>query len=428
MFGFSAAKAAESAAMRMSRMRMAEMMNDASRTSGESLIKRVLPMQIFATTALHCPFQRALEVGTWQLMDLLLPEYSMLKQSKAYDGDGDSLELNLGMNPFKRRRTAPVVFWSGIVDGGPEQREVTYPVPDYFAGRLNIMATAVAVHAIGTAQSSTVVKGPFVLTPNAPLFVAPGDEFVASLTVANQTEGADAANIITVSCESIGGLEMLDSSKQDVAIAVNTESTVRFRVRAKPVLGNAELRFSASAGTQRVEVRSTMRIRPVTPFVTFIQSGWFRRDAHELKVGRSLFPEFAKREAVASTTPLGLNCGLEAYLDQYPHGCSEQITSKAFPWLVADDREKVKTAVGLLAQRQGLDGGFGYWTSGDVGVGFDSVSVYVAHFITEAKVAGFEIPASVLDGSLKRLKAMAAIARVDSRLRTFVQSSRSATR
>ena len=371
--------------------------------------------------------QRSLEVGTWQLMDLLLPEYSLLKQSKAFGGDGDSLELDLAMNPFKRRKAAPVVFWSGIVDGGPERREVRYDVPDYFAGRLNIMATAVALDSLGTAQAQTVVKGPFVLTPNAPFFAAPGDEFVASLTVANQTEGAEQTSTIAVTAEALGALEILDAPKSPLTITPNTETTVRFRVRVKSTLGNAELKFAASAGNQRVEVRSTMSIRPVTPFTTEVQSGWFRRDTHEVKVGRKLLPEFAKREATVSTTPLGLNRGLEAYLDQYPHGCSEQITSKAFPWLAAADPEKARSAVAYaiaqLARRQGPDGGFGYWTSGEVGPGFDYVTLYVAHFLTEAKAAGFEVPASILDGMLKRLKAMASVAKVTTRHDASIQAA-----
>ena len=371
--------------------------------------------------------QRSLEVGTWQLMDLLLPEYSMLKQSKAFGGDGDSVELNMGLNPFKRRKAAPVVFWSGIVESGPERREVTYAVPDYFAGRLNIMAAAVAIDSVGTAQQQTIVKGPFVLTPNAPFFAAPGDEFVASLTVANQTEGADAASSVVVSAETQGGIEILDAPKLDVAIAPNTESTVRFRVRAKTALGNAEIKFTASAGTQRVEVRSTLSVRPVSQYTTKIQSGWFRRDSHEVPAGRAMLAEFSKREATASTTPLGLNRGLESYLDQYPHGCSEQITSRAFPWLAAQDREKARAAVahaiGQLARRQGPDGGFGYWTSGEVAPGFDYVSVYVAHFLTEAKAAGFDIPASVMDGTLGRLKVMAGVAKIDSRHDADVQAA-----
>ena len=371
--------------------------------------------------------QRSLEVGTWQLMDLLLPEFSILKQSKAYGGDGDSVALNLGMNPFKRRKAAPVVFWSGIIEGGPERREVRYDVPDYFAGRLNIMATAVALDVVGTAQAQTIVKGSFVLTPNAPFFIAPGDEFIASLTVANQMEGADASDAVTIAAESLGALEILEAPKSPLTIALNTETTVRFRVRAKTTLGNAELKFAASAGNQKVEVRSTMSVRPTTPFTTEIQSGWFRLATHEVRAGRALMPEFARREAVASTTPLGLNRGLEAYLDAYPHGCSEQITSKAFPWLAAEDRVRAKEAVGRaiaqLARRQGPDGGFGYWTSGEVGGGLDYVTLYVGHFLTEAKAAEFQVPPSMLDGMMKRLKVMAAIPKAATRHDASLQAA-----
>ena len=371
--------------------------------------------------------QRSLEVATWQLMDLLLPEFSMLKQTKAYGGDGDSVELNVGLNPFKRRRVAPVVFWSGIIEAGPERREVRYDVPDYFAGRLNIMATAVALDSIGTAQVRTIAKGPFVLTPNAPFFVAPGDEFVASLTIANQTEGASVTSTVAVSAETAGSLEILEAPSTPLTIEPDTEKTVRFRVRAGSTLGNAELKFVASGGNQRGEVRSTMSIRPATQFTTEVQSGWFRRATHDLKVGRDLQPEFSRREVTASTTPLGLAHGLEAYLDAYPHGCSEQITSKAFPWLSAKDRVKAKTAVAhaiaQLARRQGTDGGFGYWTSGEIGAGFDYVTLYVAHFLTEAKAADFDVPPRVFEGTLKRLKMMASIPKIATRSEASMQAA-----
>ena len=51
----------------------------------------------------------------------------------------------------------------------------------------------------------------------------------------------------------------------------------------------------------------------------------------------AMFKEFAERQAIVSTTPLGLAHGLQAYLSEYPHGCTEQITSRAFPWLVLKD-------------------------------------------------------------------------------------------
>lgn len=362
----------------------------------------------------------SLEVETWQLLDLLMPEYSMLKNARAFGGDGDEEppELKLGLNPFKRKRNAPVVFWSGIVESGPERREVAYDVPDYFAGRLNIFAMAVAPDAVGVAEKQTVVKGPLVLTPNTPFFVAPGDEFTASLTVANQLEGAEITDQVNVAAEVQGGLEIIESPQSPVVIAPGKEATVRFRVRALSALGNAELKFSATAGKERVEQRATMSVRPGTPRAAAVQSGWFRKDEHDVKVGRDFYSEFVGREAVVSTTPLGLARGLAAYLREYPHGCSEQIVSRGFPWLVLredaefgldrKDAEKAITdTIALLRLRQSEDGGFGYWTSWRDAGRFDYVSVYVAHFLTEAKASGFHVPGPMFDAALRRLRLMA---------------------
>ena len=361
----------------------------------------------------------ALEVGTWQLLDLLLPEFSLLKNTKAFGGDGDEQpELKTGLNPFKRRRVAPVVYWSGIIESGPERREVFYDVPDYFAGRLNIIAAAVAPEAVGIAEKQTVVKGPFVLTPNAPFFAAPGDEFNASLTVENQLEGDAVTDQITVAAETIGGLEIVEAPKSPLTIAVGKEVTVRFRVRTKDALGNAELKFSASAGKERTEQRATMSVRPGVPRAAVVQSGWFRKDTHDVPMQRDFFAEFAKREAVVSTTPLGLARGLAAYLREYPHGCSEQITSRAFPWLVlredadfgmdrVEAEKTVRETISLLARRQHADGGFGYWSSSDNNDGFDYLSVYVTFFLTEAKASGFAVPGPMLDAALRRVRLMA---------------------
>ena len=378
--------------------------------------------------------QRALEVQSWQLLDLLMPEFSLLKKSRAFGGDGDEPpELALGLNPFKRKHAEPVVFWSGIVEAGPERQEVIYNVPDFFAGRLNIMAAVVAPDAVGVTQKQTVVKGPFVLTQNVPFFAVPGDEFVASVTVANQLEGAAITDQVTVKAEPSAALEILDTPVQPTKIALNTEATVRFRVRVKEPLGNAELKFSAAAGKERVELKSTLSVRPATPYATEVQSGWFRQPTQEIAVGRVMFPQFIRREAVVSPTPLGLARGLEAYLREYPHGCSEQVTSKAFPWLVLKDEadfglapaeatKVIADTCRILGSRQTADGGFGYWTAEDAGKGFDFLTVYVAHFLTEARTAGFEVPDDLLAGALRRLKIMAA-AKVTNRAEADVQAA-----
>jgi uncharacterized protein YfaS (alpha-2-macroglobulin family) len=215
--------------------------------------------------------KRALEVETEQLMDLILPEFSLIAQNKAFGGDADK-PLRLNLNPFKRRKEPPVVFWSGLIAAGPERQEVSYTVPDYFAGKLNVMAVAVAEDALGRAETSSIVRGPLVLTPNVPFFAAPGDEFTASLTVANNLEGAEANAPISIVAQVTPHLEVIASPQGAVNVAVGKEDTVRFRIRVKEELGGAEITFKAEAAGQVVLRRSTLSVRPAAPFITNVQS------------------------------------------------------------------------------------------------------------------------------------------------------------
>lgn len=364
----------------------------------------------------HLNRKRALEVQTEQLMDLILPEFSFIAQHKAFGGDADK-PLRLNLNPFKRRREPPVVFWSGLIEAGPERREVSYTVPDYFAGKLNIMAVAVAAEGVGRAETSAIVRGPLVLTPNVPFFAAPGDEFTASLTVANNLEGADAQQPINIVAQVTPHLEVIESPQGALSIGTGKEDTVRFRVKVKDELGGAEITFKAEAAGQVVLRRATMSVRPAAPYLTNVQSGWFRDASKDVKVTREMFPQYRKLDATASALPLGLARGLESYLHEYPYGCSEQITSRAISRLLlakeaefgfdaAESARQLDTAFQLLRSRQHSNGGFGYWDS-DADGGMDYLSVYVTRFLTEARDAGHSVPTALLDGARTRMRQMA---------------------
>ncbi len=366
----------------------------------------------------HLNRQRALEVETEQLMDLILPEFSLVTKHKAYGGDSDK-PLRLHLNPFKRRKEPPVVFWSGLVEAGPERREVSYTVPDYFAGKLNIMAVAVAADATGQAQTSSTVRGPLVLTPNVPFFAAPGDEFVASLTVANNLEGADAQAPITLSATVTPHLKIVAAPEAPLQIPTGQETTVRFRVAVQTELGGAEIRFTANVAGQTVNRSATLSVRPAVPFVTQVQSGWFRTGVQDVPVARQMYPQFRKLEATASALPVTLTQGLAGYLREYPYGCTEQITSRAVARLVladdaafgfdpAESAQQLNTAFALLRSRQGSSGGFGYWDSG-AGDGLDYLTTYVARFLIEAHDAGRAVPADLLDETTGRLRQMARV-------------------
>ena len=366
-----------------------------------------------------------LEVETYQLMDVLMPEFSLLRKALAIGGDGEGEgaaggsipSLKLGLNPFKRRRDAPVIYWSGFVPCGPDRKEVFYEVPEYFAGNLKIMAVAVAADSVGVGQAESFVKGDFVLTSTTPLFVVPGDEFTASVTVANQLEGDAVSDQVKVQVEAQGGVELVGSTPELQTIPVGKEATVSFRCRATDLLGNAELKFTASSGAGRQVSSSSFSVRPGVARAAKVQSGWFRNGSHDLAVNHPMFQEFSEREAIISTTPLGLAHGLSAYLKEYPHGCTEQITSRAYPWLVLKDdanfgidKEEaarvIADTMNQLSRRQGANGGFGYWGADDP-QGFDYLTVYVGHFLTDCKASGIPVPARLYQATLRRLRFMA---------------------
>lgn len=367
----------------------------------------------------------ALEVQTYQFMDVLIPEYSLLRKALAIGGGGDGEynpgpsipTLDLGLNPFKRRRDAPVVFWSGFVPCGPEKREVFYDVPEYFAGRLKIMAVAVSQESMGVSETASIVKGDFVLTATTPLFVVPGDEFTASVTVANQLEENAATDQITVTADPLGGVEIIEAAPESQSIAVGKEATLRYRCRATEKLGNAELTFTAASGDSRQVSSSSFSVRPGVPRAAKVQSGWFRGGSHDVAVDHAMFRELADREAVVSTTPLGLAHGLSAYLKEYPHGCTEQIASRAYPWLILKDdanfgvdpeeaRKALANTMNQLMRRQGSNGGFGYWSTNSQN-GFDYLTLYVGHFLNDYKASGVHVPARLYQSTLRRLRYMA---------------------
>ncbi|MCD4688671.1 MAG: alpha-2-macroglobulin family protein, partial [Desulfuromonadaceae bacterium] len=110
----------------------------------------------------HFLRKRALQVETMQMLDLILPEFDLIRELSASGGDmaAESMRkaLAANLNPFARALEKPAVYWSGILDADKEQQSVEFTVPDSFSGTLRVMAVAVADDAIGVAQSSSLVR------------------------------------------------------------------------------------------------------------------------------------------------------------------------------------------------------------------------------------------------------------------------------
>ena len=357
----------------------------------------------------------ALGVETAQIVDLIMPEYSILRSVSAFGGDGDTPKQ---LNPFKRVTEKPVVFWSGIIDADSSQREVVYNVPDYFAGTLTVMAVAVADDATGAAEKNPLVRGPFVITPSVPTLAAPGDEFEVGVTVANNVEGSGENADVQIRAEASEHLQIVKAPSQTLRIAEGREQTTTFSVKVNDKLGSGTITFTASNGGKESKLRSTLSVRPPATFMVQVRSSSFTKNSVDLPITREMYPEFRKLTAAVSAVPLGLANGLDAYLKDFPHGCSEQITSAAFCRLaLADEADfglskpevaaQLETAFAVLRRRQNDQGAFGYWAP-EKGAEISFMSAYAMHFLIEAKAAGFAPPAEMFASGLRNLQVMVA--------------------
>src|SRR5207237_8184361 len=166
-----------------------------------------------------------------------------------------------------------------------------------------------------------------------------------------------------------------------------------------------------------VHRRAALGSRPPGHHLTEVRGGSLNGTTTEVSIGRALRPDFRQLEASISALPLGLAHGLDVYLKNFPHGCSEQITSAAFcRLLLADEVDfglnraevsaQLEKTFTTLRRRQNDQGGFGYWAP-ENGVYISFVSVYVMDFLSQAKAAGFPPPSEMFTTGLRNLQAIA---------------------
>jgi uncharacterized protein YfaS (alpha-2-macroglobulin family) len=358
--------------------------------------------------------KQALEVGTRQTVDQILPEYEIVKELAAAGGDANEDALAHHLNPFKRKHDAPVAFWSGIVDIGPQAKTFTYNVPDYFAGTIRVMVVANTADAVGSEQAKTQVRGPFIISPNVPTFVAPGDTFDVSVTIANNVDGSGPDAPVKLKLETTDGLEVAQKPADSATIPEGKDASFHWLLKAKDLLGNADITVTAEGGGKTSSLVSHLSIRPPVPYLTTLTTGYFKGDEKQVDLTRQLYPQFRKVTALVSPLPQGLMRGLGDYLENYAYGCTEQLVSKAFPTLVSGETmqqglpragiaQHIAEILDVAASRQNDEGAFGLWAARP-DLHFDLPSAHIMHFMTEAKEQGYDVPDDMMKSGLAHLQ------------------------
>jgi len=360
--------------------------------------------------------KRALQVQTSQILDQILPEFARLMAASAPGGDAEGM-LGRNLNPFKRRRDPPVAFWSGVRDAGPAGADYTFTVPDYFNGTLRVMAVAVNEGTVGAQMVKSVVRGDFVLTPNVPVMVAPGDTFEVSVGVANNVERSGKGAPVEVALQLPAALEVIGPATATVPIDAMREGSATFRLRATERLGNADLTFTSTLGDKSARIRASLSLRPAVPFRTQLTVGSVRDASATKPVDRALYTEHRTVTAGMSVVPLSLAFGLAEFLEHFPYLCTEQLISQGVPAMVLSKRPEFgigapraatsfAKVLDMLRSRQNGEGGYGLWAAN---THVDPlVSVYAQHFLLDAKERGFAVPREMLDRGQQYLHQLAA--------------------
>lgn len=360
--------------------------------------------------------KRALEVNTLQTLDLILPEFKKLMQGAAPGGDGEGA-LGKHLNPFKRKRDKPVAYWSGLAEVNGS-REFTYTVPDTFNGSLRVMAVVVNDETTAAAEAQTTVRGDLVLLPNVPLAVSPGDTVEVGVGLANNIAGSGKDVPIKLNLAVTGGLEVVGDTSRVLKISERDEGATVFRIKARAdagaQLGSASVILSAQRGSSSARLSTDISVRPASALVTLVQSGTVVGSG-ELQSQAKVYPQLARSELAVSATPWAFASGLMQYLEQYPYGCTEQITSRTVPAVILASRpdlarevargraaaevaavDPAKTWSSYVTQlrtRQTGDGGLSLWP----GSGSDPyATAYALQLLIEARERKLNVPADVV--------------------------------
>ena len=378
----------------------------------------------------------ALQVETYQILSLLLPEYKMLREyAKTGGGDFTDTDGGIGIaliNPFARKTNKPVAFYSGIIDataGTPET--ITFDIPEYFNGAVRVFAVAANDGAVGAASTDTTVQSPIIISTTAPVVVAPNDVFDINTIITNLADGATATAVADVGASVSSNLTITTLPKQTLSIPFGTEKLWSFVVRAGDALGNGDITINTAIrdGTDSVlsarKTHTTLSVRPTTTFNTKIKLGTLKSTTNIRNFSFDMYPEYASTQIYVSNDTAIVARPLFEYLKKYEYTCTEQLVSRAIPYAVApandilgtvyaESKSAIDSTIAALKNRQNDDGSFNLW-SGDGVSGRDNESdsysayltAYVAQFIDIAKSNGFDVPKNMNARAIDYLRTFA---------------------
>ena len=342
------------------------------------------------------------------------------------EADDDAAELAEGASKVKVRTRFDALahFTPTNVTDADGNVQVTFEMPDSLT-KYRVWAIAATDMEYGKGESQIVAELPLMVRPSMPRFLNFGDSCEIPVVLQNQT---DEELKVYLGCR-VSNLDLEEgfSGGYVVLLAPRARGALDFPVTTTGV-GTGRVQWVAAAGDFSDAITKTVPLfTPATSEATATY-GDAAEDgvwAFELRPPTDAIPQFGGAEISLSSTILqGLTDAVVA-LYNYPHECCEQVASKVLGILPLLDvlesfnvsdlpttaalTRSLEKDLKLLARRQQGNGGFAYWT----GRTDPYVTAHVGHMLAKADERGFEMPRSLIGGTVKYLK------NIDSHLREW---------
>lgn len=344
--------------------------------------------------------RRKLSVSSYDLYEMLLGEEL---SSAPAGGDEESAKR---ANPITAQRFKLLSFWSGVRRSNSSgEVRVRVPIPQ-FNGQARIMAVAYKGKRFGSADKKMYISDDVVVMPAIPRFLSPGDSIILPVSLMNTTEKS---GNLKVNVKTEGPLKVTSGASQSVKLGSKDNKNVKFGIQASKAVGVGKIIISTT-GMDNVKEDVEISIRPTSPLAVEEDGGMVKAGQNKtVKIPSNYIKSTQNTRLTISKFPAVKFAGNLKYLVKYPHGCVEQTTSKLFPQLYFEDLAAavapdmlvngnpvyfVKEGIRKLQSMQLSDGSLAYWQGGTYTSWWGSV--YAAHFLVEAKKAGYNVNESTL--------------------------------
>jgi len=353
------------------------------------------------------------------LRDIYGSLIEMVEAKRADQKFGGDADLTRGGDEAKADVQIVSLFTDKVAFNQAGEAEIILDVP-YFNGELRLMALAFNNNQFVGSASLIKVAAPIVIETSLPRFMAKGDQSTATIEIHNTESAATEIKLNITADKQVGG----DSQSLELSLAANEKKIVQLPLTGKTYQGLAEIHVVATAQSGfKMDRTWKLGLRPVMPAVTD-QYKVVLKPSGTYSVDPGAYEKFdwfnLKAVLKISETPV-LNREDQLHqLLQYPYGCLEQTSSRAWPLLLAEEsdfglydthiksqlyRDRIdiiNKAISRLIGMQTYSGGFGLWTN-------DSpeeywLTVYVTDFLVQAKKMGYQVPDEALKKAVTRLQ------------------------